>query len=228
MFVTLRTLDDYMTEGTLATIDGKMNFTITDGYIQFLKLVLNQVPVEYGRQDAKWQTYLDKICQTAEKLQDKNTRFTGNTPEEFKTYCETVSKIMGKNVEPLPDLHLNIVRSNNLVPFIKEQIEKGNNKAFYYGLDENAQTMLMDELMKQLSGAKFNKPTHNYRVSNYLLSSGYHEEIHDALNIIIDMAVYAINCSSTREKGCYSFDTQKIHNQLRYAEYMIERIEHLI
>lgn len=50
-------------------------------------------------------------------------------------------------------------------------------------------------------------------------------DTHDALNLLIALGVYIINCSSTREKDCYSFDTQRVHNDLRHAQSIIERIE---
>lgn len=228
MFIRLRTTNGLPVEGTMVIIDGEPNFTKTDAYIQFMKLVLRQIPVRYGKQDSEWQSYLDKICNTAEKLQDKRVRFTGSTLEEFEAYCKTVSKVMEKEVEPLEEWNLNIKKSDNLIPFIKKNFERGNNRAFYYEPDEDVELLLMDELMKQLSNTTHTLPMYReYKISQYLLSSGYHEEISNALNILISTAVYVINCSSTRERTCYSFDTQKVTNNIKITEAMVERIADL-
>lgn len=222
--------------GTLAVIDGQMNFRKPDGFIQFMKLVMDQIPATYGKQNPKWQEYLGKIYNMAEKLQEINTRFTGHTKEEFQAYCERVSDVMNTDTDPLDVLHLDIVTKDNLISFMEKHVENDNIKGFYYKPGEDyeqvdeVQKLLMNELMHQLSGIKFEKPSgyKKYDISSRLLLSGYHEHIHDALNIILSAAVYAINCSSTKKQDVYSFDTQKIHNELKYAEMIIERMKTVI
>lgn len=228
-------IEELPVNGTMMAIDGQMDFTKPDGFIQFMKLVLNQIPAAYGKQNPKWQTYLDKIYTTAEKLQDKYTRFTGSSKKEFEAYCERLSDVMNEDVEPLSVPKLDITTKDNLIPFMEKHIAKENDKGFYYKLGEDyeseddIQKILMDELMKQLSNIKFEKSYgRNHHISYYLLSSGYHEHVHDALNVLLSAAVYAINCSSTKKQDVYSFDTQKIHNELRYAEIIMERARSVI
>lgn len=233
MLTTLKAMESWEEDGKLkglvAVIKGRMDFEKTDGYIQFMKMVLERVPVEYGKQYPKWQEYLDEICRTADKLQDENTRFGGHDPEGFKAYCKSVSKIMNKEAKSLPVPYLDIKEGDDLMPFIKECLNDGNSKAFYYEPEENGKAVLMNDLMDLLSRLKFEKSmSREHDVSHYLLSSGHHEHVHDALNTLIGTAVYAINCSSTKERDCYSFDTQKIRNELNYVKCLIERAACLI
>lgn len=220
--------DEKLTGGTLAVITGSMDFTGPDGFIQFMGLALRQIPVTYGEQDPKWQAWLNKICAAAEKLQANATKFTGTTGEEFCQYCYTLSHVMEEDARPLPAVIFNSETGNNLVPFMKKHAAEGNWRGFYYEPEENAVNGLMEDLMRQLSNLKFEKESaRNYDISPYLTRAGYHEHVHDALNIILGTAVYAINCSSTKEQGCYSFDTQKIHNNLQYAESIINSIKNV-
>lgn len=221
--------DQIPLKGTLAVIDGKLDFRNTDGFIQFMKMALNQIPKTYGKQAPKWQEYLDRLYTTAEKLKADNVRFTGYTTEEFKEYCEKVSHIMETDTVPsLNVLSLDIAIGNDLVSFLEKHVDKGNTMAFYYEKTEDIKKELMYDLMDQLSGIKFEKSHRQHDISRFLTLSGYHEQVHDALNIILQAAVYAINCSSTRKQDAYRFDTQKIHNDLRCAEYIIEKIAHLV
>lgn len=218
-----------LTKGTLVVIDGPLDFTKTDGYIQFMKIALDNIKAAYGTQTEKWQRYINRLYISAEKLQDSNTRFSGNTIEEFREYCETLSHVMERDTkEKLEVIHLDIMTGDDLVPFLEKHVSAGNTRGFYYGQTEDAKNGLMQDLMHQLSQIKFEKTSRERIISNFLTSSGYHEHVHDALNIIMSVAVYAINCSSTKKNDAYSFDTQTIHNQLKLAEIIMERVEHLV
>lgn len=221
--------DQVPLKGTLAVIDGNLDFRNTDGFIQFMKLALDQIPKTYGKQDPKWQEYFNKLYTAAEKLKADNTRFTGYTTDEFREYCEKLSHIMETDTVPsLNVLSIDIATGDDLVPFLEEHVDKGNTRAFYYENTEDDKKELMHDLMNQLSGIKFEKTQRQHDISRFLTLSGYHEHVHDALNVILAAAVYAINCSSTRKKDAYSFDTQKICNDLKYAEVIMERTAHLV
>lgn len=215
---------------TLAVINGKMDFTKTDGHIQFIGLVLRNIPKAYGKQSEKWMTYINRIYSEAEALQDANVRFTGKTREDFRNYCNRISQVFKEPVNThLPGITLDITTSSDLISFIQKHIDKGNRSCFYYEEEENIKKEIMNDLMNQLNGAKFSKPSRDdLDISYYLRSSKYHEHVHDALEIIKNAAVYAVNCSSTKEKEAFSFDTQEIHNRLLYAESIIERAKHLV
>ena len=216
-------------KGTLAVIDGELNFRHTDGFIQFMRLALNQISKTYGKQDSKWQEYLDKIYMTAEKLKADNAKFTGYTTEAFREHCEKLSHIMDDNTAPsLNELSLDISTDDNLIPFMEKHIEKGNTRAFYYEEVKDVEKELMYDLMNQLSKIKFEKTQRKYSISRFLISSGYHEHVHDALNMILQTAVYTINCSSTKKRAAYDFDTDKIYSELKCANVIIERIKYLI
>ena len=86
----------------------------------------------------------------------------------------------------------------------------------------------MHDLMDQLSRLKMEKTGRKYDISNFLTVTGYHEHVHDALNILIQCGVYAINCSSTKERKARSFDVAEVDNKLQYAELIIKRTKHLV
>ena len=218
---------EYMS-GTLAVIDGSLGFKTTDGFIKFLKMALSYIPKAYGRQDPKWASCLCRISEMADKLKDSNTRFTGCTKEDFRQYCTYVSKVLdGKVDDPMTAPTLDITKSDDLVPFIEKHLAAGNTLGFYYeGFGEHKD--IMKDLMEQLSGLKLEKTSRKYDISNFLTITGYHEHIHDALNILIQCGVYMINCSSTRERKAYSFDMQEVHSKLQYAELIIKRIKDLV
>lgn len=215
-------------QGTLMVIDSPMDFRSPDGYIQFMKLAFDQIPALYGKQNTIWQVYLDNICRTAEKLQSKYTKFTGDSRKEFQAYCEALSNVRYKDVEPLEALHLDLMTEDNQVAFVEKHVAQGSTIGLYYEPGENVQKELRNDLVAQLSNMKFEKPTARmHEISYHLLASGYHEQVHDALNVLLGAAVYAINCSSTTELDKYSFDTQKIHNDLMYATYIMKRAKSL-
>lgn len=220
-------IKDYMA-GTLAVIEGSFDFRKTDGFIMFLKMALEYISEVYGRQDPKWASCLCRISEMADKLKDSNTRFTGCTKDEFRQYCDHVSKILDSDVDsPITAPALDITKTDDLVPFIEKHLAAGNTLGFYYeGFGEHED--IMKDLMEQLSSLKLEKTSRKYNISNFLTVTGYHEHIHDALNVLIQCGVYAINCSSTRERKVYSFDTQKVHNELQYAELIIKRIKDLV
>lgn len=221
-------------KGTLAVIDGNLNFGKTDGYIQFMKLTVGNIQNAYGEQHKKLQEYINRICSYAEKLQDIDVVFIG-TAEEFPAYCRRLSHITedSATILSMNTVNLDIVTSDDLLPTMKTHLSAGNNLAFYYDETEDAKTELMNELMNQLSKLKMEKGSRDTDISYFLrhMYSGgrkYHEHVFDALNVIMQAAVYAINCSSTREHEAHDFDIQHIENQLGYAEGLMKRIEHLI
>lgn len=218
---------EYMS-GTLVVINGSLGFKTTDGFIKFLKMALSYIPKAYGYQDPKWESCLRQISEMAEKLKDSNTRFTGSTKDEFRQYCDHVSKILDSDVDsPITAPELDVTKTDDLVPFIEKHLAAGNILGFYYeGFGEHKD--IMKDLMEQLTSLKLEKTSRKYDISNFLTVTGYHEHIHDALNILIQCGVYAINCSSTRERKAYSFDMQEVHSKLRYVELIIKRIEYLV
>lgn len=222
----LQYIGDMAPTGTLAVVDGELDFRKTDAFIQFLKLALDQIPNAYGTQNPEWQKRIARVRKAAERLQTAYTWFAGDTPEEFKEHCGRVSGIMDEEVKPLECIPLDIHTECDTLQVIKAHVAKGHDIGFYYPSGVNYSKFLIKDLADQLSRMKFSKLScRNYDVSNFCTSFGYHEHVHDALNLLMALGVYIINCSSTREKDCYSFDTQRVHNDLRYAQSIIERIE---
>lgn len=235
MLIRLQEYLDYMEKhewpmsGTIAVIKGKLDFSRTDGFIQFLKIALDQIPVFYGKQDDKWQKILDKIYRKAEKLQDSCVRFTGHTKEDFRKYCKMLSGIMDTDVASHLDVvSLDIAKGDDLAPIMKEHIYNKYVTGFYYEDSGDVSKQFMRDLMDQLSKLTFNKNHGNLDISMYLTCSNYHEHVHDALNIIMQTAVYAINCNSTKQKTAYEFDAYKIWSRLDYAESIMKRTEHVV
>ena len=215
--------------GTLAVINGTLDFNKTDGYIQFIKIVLDQITNTYGQQDKNWQTQLDRIYTTAEKLQDKNVRFKGKTKAEFKTYCENLSHVMENETKThLKTIGLTTVENNNLIPVLQKHVEAGSIHGFYYTKDEDAKKGLMDDLMIQLNGLKFEHTPHQSDISYFLMGTGYHEHVHDVLNMLMSTAVYAVNCMSTKQASVYDFDMKRVYHELRYAEFTMKSIKDLV
>lgn len=216
-------------KGTLAVISGKLDFTRTDGYIKFLKITFDQLSNTYRKQHIDWQKRIDRIYSMAEKLRDKNVRFTGSSKDGFQDYCNKISCIMNtKTDHHLTIPKLEIIKATNLVPILKEQIAAGNTIGFYYDDLENIEKELMTDLMKQLSGLKMEKSERNQDVSYFLMGSGYHEHVHDALNMLMQTAIYAINCNSTKTKSACDFDMEEIDARLNYIESVIQRIKFLV
>lgn len=215
--------------GTLAVIIGGMDFRKTDGFIQFLKLALNHVSNAYGKQDKKWQLYLDKIYGMANKLQDEHVRFTGNNREEFEAYCKNVSAVFKQDCNsPLEIPHLNIITADNLTTELEYHINEGRRLAFYYEKGAKVKKDLINELADQLNNLKMEKSGRQYGISSFLMCSGYHEHVHDALNLLLQTATHAINCSSTRFQSAHAYDIQTIENRLHYIELLMERTYYLI
>lgn len=218
---------DY-TSGTLAIIEGGFEFRKTDGFIAFLLMALDYIPTAYGKQEREWEECLHRIAGMAEKLRDTDTRFTGGTKEDFKVYCRNLSQVLKKE----PSEHMNVpkltvVETLDLVPVMEKYVHAGCGLGFHYeGHGEPAD--IMHDLMDQLSRLKMEKTGRKYDISNFLTVTGYHEHVHDALNILIQCGVYAINCNSTKERKARSFDVAEVDNKLQYAELIIKRTKHLV
>lgn len=230
-----RPAEDILMGGTIAVINGTLDFNKTDGYIQFMKIALENISEAYGKQDKKWQSYINRISSYAEKFQDADVAFAGNTKEEFPAYCEWLSGITEESatILAMEKVSLDIITSDDLLPVMKKYRAAGNIQAFYYGKTEDPKRELMNDLMRQLSGMKIEKGSRDMDISYYFRSMSYHsgryhEHVFDALNVIMQEAVYVMNCASTKEHECYSFDTQHVHNQLRYAESIMQRARNLI
>ena len=216
-------------KGTLAVIKGNFDFCKTDGYIQFIKLAFDNITNAYGKQKKSWQECLNQIYQTAEKLQDMYTRFTGNTKENFWAYCQKLSRRMDDDGKiELKTISLEIIQTDDMVSVLEKHIASGNKLGFYYEETEDIKKELMYELMEQLSHLKFEKTDRNTNISYFLRNSGCHEHVHDALNLIIGTAVYAINCSSTKNQDSHIFDRQTVHQNLEYAKTIMERVKQLV
>lgn len=210
--------------GTLVVINGSMDFKKTDGYIQFMGLALGNI----GPQAKGWQECIDRVKETAGKLCDSNTRYSGGTKEDFRVYCENTSHILETGSTSLESLTLQRERLDNLVPFMEKCIDEGRSLGFYYGKDEDPAKGLTDDIMNQLNRLKFGKGDRQTDISWFLTKEGYHEHIHDALNVLLQAATYAMNCTSTRENECYDFDIMEITNRLDHAQSIIERIQYLV
>ncbi len=213
--------------GTLAVIHGEMDFSVTDGYIRFLKLALNNIRETYGEQKEEWQLQIERILNLADKLRDDNVRFTGSTKDDFTAYCGKISGIISAPVSSLTRPGL-AKASGDIVSFMEEQVNKGNKLGFYYEESEDAKAGLMDDLMEQLSRLKINKSGRKLDVSYFLYPPGYHEHIIDALNLLVQAAVYVINCKSTRECDAYCFDVMEVSSRLNVIENIIGNTAHLI
>lgn len=215
--------------GTVKAINGDMNFRTTDGYIQFLKLVIRTRRTAHPKPHKDWVACTDEIIRMAEKLTDSRVRFTGSTAAEFKEYCVLVSGCLDKEAEPLKDFSFTTIDSEFLLNLLKEVMDDGCKFGFYYEPGEYDSQLFMEELMTQLSHLKLEKSRRDHmNISYFLMDSGYHEHIHDAVNALLQIAVYAVNCSSTRYGEAYSFDIMKVENDLEVVRHIIKRIERLV
>lgn len=87
---------------------------------------------------------------------------------------------------------------------------------------------MVDDMARQLSNLKFVKEGRDYSISWYLTKSRYHEHVHDALNILMQAAVYMMNCASTRDRDAYSFDMSHMQEQIGMAKVIMERTKNVI
>lgn len=239
MLVRLKTLiealeDDhpyYSSTGTLYVIcSGPIDFRKTDGYIQFLHLTLDNVEKTYGKQAEKWRLQMERIRAMADRLCDTNVRFSGADKKSFSDYCRNTSRLMeshlAEDIGRTSVKHPNMEKhSGSLLSFAKTHMEKGHYLGFHYDSTENTKALVMNDLMDQLSKLKMEKDARQYDISCYLCGTGYHEHIHDALNMLVQAAIYLINCRSTKDCAAYIFDTAELDRQLGYVENIIRRIE---
>lgn len=216
------------TSGTLAVIEGDFEFQKTDGFIAFLLMTLDYIPTAYGKQKQEWEECLHRIMEMAEKLMDANTRFTGSTRRDFKAYCRNLSQILKKELsEHMNVPKLTVVETLDLLPVMEKYVHDGYRLGFHYeGHGEPAD--IMHDLIDQLSRLKMKKMSRRYNISNFLITTGYHEHVHDALNVLIQCGVYAVNCSSTKKRAVLTSDLQEIISRLQYVELIMERTEYLV
>lgn len=225
--------EDKPARSTVAVIDGNMDFHKTDGYIQFMRITMDEAVKFHRLHGREWEGYLDMIYGMAERLQDKCVRFDDAT-ETFREYCERISHAMDDGSVPSLDrIGICTAKDSGMLPFVQVHLDKGNRLGFYYDEDDYEKDgdigkLIMDEAMDQLSRLKFAKTSRQYDISQYLTASGYHEHVHDALNVLMELAVYAVNCSSARDREAYGFDIQEVQNRLGYARIIMERTKMVI
>lgn len=236
-------LSELGVKGTLAVIcrpkgceDGQVpDFSVIDGYIQFMHVVLKYCIGYYGEPDQEWKKYVDRIIRMGNQLQDKYTRFTGTTRDDFLEYVHRISSVFDRNPDELPRLSVDIMASEDITPYMEKCVSAKNDIGFWYGSDmdgcddSNIGHLLADDIMKQLSNIKMEKGYKEPDISYYLISKTgkgglyYHEHVFDAVNLLIQTAVYMINCSSTKSRKACSFDIIEIDNRLRTIESIMER-----
>lgn len=231
MLMSLRTKLKYREDdprGTVYIIDRTMDFSRTDGYIQFINLALDNIEPAYGKQSRQWEWQREHIRGIAERLCDTNIRFAGSTKDQFAGYCEKVAHILRDGHEGnIPRLKL-IKKEGSLKNFMEQQVAKGRNLGFVYDETENTEKLIMHDLMDQLSQLKLQKSSRQYDISPYLCDTMYHEHVHDALNFMIHAAVYFINCRSTQECAAFDFDIMEMDNRLDHVEDILKYTEHVV
>lgn len=233
----LRDHEDESVKGTLSVVDGDIDFRKTDGFIRFMMTATEQSFQFYGKQDPEWIGLIKRLYETASMLKDENVKFTGSTREEFEQYCKSVSELP-ETIHPIMKAPCIMTRtSDDLIPFMKECVgSKVPNDprnacrdiAFLYEPKEDAEKGLREDLMHQLSNLKFEKPQRDYDVSWCLTKAGYHEHVHDALNLVMQGAVYAMNCRSSRDCRCYPFDVLEVERTISAARAIIKNTAHVI
>lgn len=224
-------------KGTLSVVDGDIDFRKTDGFIRFMMTAMEQSFRYYGEQDPEWMGLVKRLYETASMLKDENVKFTGSTREEFVRYCKSVSELP-ETIHPIMEAPGIMTRtSDDLVPFMKECIGRevpndprntSRDIGFLYQPEEDAKKGLREDLMHQLSNLKFSKPEREYGISWYLTKAGYHEHVHDALNLVMQGAVYAMNCRSSRDCRCYPFDVLEVERTISTARAIIKNTAHVV
>lgn len=216
------------TSGTLAVMEGDFDLHKTDGFIAFLLMTLDYIPTAYGKQEREWEECLHRIAGMAEKLRDTDTRFTGSTRRDFKTYCKSLSQILQKELIKHMDIpELIVTETLDLVPVMEKYVHDGYRLGFHYEVHAEPADIMYD-LMDQLSRMKMKKMSRRYDISDFLTATGYHEHVHDALNVLIQCGVYAVNCSSTKKRTVLTSDLQEVISRLQYVELIMERTKYLV
>lgn len=205
--------------------DTEWKFNKTDGYIEFCRFVINLLIDSAKNQEIK--DCILKLYRTINKLQDQFVRFNGSSKEDFEDYVTKISNICEKDCF---DIDVNIIKASGKTQ-CEEMLDKYSSRKnlyyFYYESEVEFEKELKDELIKQLCHIKMSKE-HNFDgPSMFLTKMGYHEHIHDAINVLIPTLVYAFNCYSFRNENCIYDDIDYINNHIKLAISMIERIEFL-
>lgn len=235
-------LSELHVKGTLYVICGPKgshapmpDFTTIDGFIQFMHVALDYCINSHGEPDPAWKKVIDDIHKMGDQLQDKNVRFTGNTKKEFAEYTRQVSTVFNKSADPLPRLSIKATTSDDIRPFMKKCIAAQNDIGYwfdteYYDYDpkEGSGRLFVEELMNQLSNLKMEKSRGDFNISYYLMAKGYHENVYDAMNLLVGTAVYAINCSSTRKCDAYDFDIYETEKFLKNIRSIMKNTIHVV
>lgn len=211
------------------------DFRTIDGYIQFMKVVVDYATKKYGEPEPEWKKRLNRLRNYGNQLRDSRTRFNGFAKKEFVTYAKQVSAVFDTPGEALPRLSIKQETAEDLIPFMRECVSKKNDIGFWYNSKEDEykpekgfDDLFMDEFMCQLSNLKMEKRRKSFDVSFYLTDKGYHEHVVDAMNLLIQTAVYMINCRSMKENMAYSFDIYEVDRQLDVIYEIMKRAEYIV
>ena len=211
--------------GVFAIVDTPLSFQTVDGYLQFLRLCLKEIPPRRAVQAESWSRRLMKVSDMAACLRDSRTRFTGKSKTLFHSYCQRMAESFSKPLGlPFPAPSLLICPGADLVSKL-ETIQATH--GWYYESKEELEASLADEMAQSLGGLSFPKPERNLDVSYYLRTSGYHEHIHDAVNLLLSASAYGVNCSSTRNGRDHGFDALELGSRLNYIKTIVEDIARL-
>lgn len=217
--------------GTLFVIDKMFDFTKTDGFIEFMMLCVDKALYLGGDPCPMWRSMAERLDRTASALCDADARFRGETSDHFRGYCRHLSEIDMDGCRLLDMPKMQEAHSADLRPVMEESVRGGRDIGFWFDTDisrETAARRMVDDMARQLSNLKFVKEGRDYSISWYLTKSRYHEHVHDALNILMQAAVYMMNCASTRDRDAYSFDMSHMQEQIGMAKVIMERTKNVI
>lgn len=231
MFINLRRVPDYAGEypsGIIVAIDPGLPFHNIDGCLQFLRLCLKEIPPRYGKQRDVWTRCLLRISDLAASLRDSRTRFTGKSKDLFVSYCKRISVISEEPAgDTFPAPLFLTMPADQMEAFLESGRFGKDSFGFFYCDKATLETDFNREVTEFLSNLRFPKSSRNLEISYFLRTDGYHEHIHDAVNLLIDIACYAINCTSTRRGTAEGFDVLEVNHRLDHIERIIKEIEHL-
>ena len=211
------------------------DFGTIDGYIQFMRVVIDYAVKKYGEPEPEWEKRINRLRNYGNNLRDSRTHFNGFTKKEFAAYAKQISTVFDTPGEALPRLSVKQETSEDLTPFMRECIGEKNDIGFQYNPEEDGYNpekgpddLFMNELMHQLSNLKMEKRRENFDISYFLTDKHCHEHVLDAMNLLIQAAVYMINCRSMKENAAYQFVLYEVDTQLDAIYGIMKRTEHII
>ena len=216
-------------EGCAAVLEEPIPLSSIEGFIQFAKLAYDRriSPLP----ESPWKSTVEKVMQTI-FLFEKAQYFQDS--ETFQEHACRISKIADTNKLPFLDRkkQIQMKEYKGLALYgMPDDIHCCTKWCFWCDSSDPVQVKeyIDHEVMEQLSKLKmeWTKETETSPYAALSYGGTYHCETITAMNMLLQLLVWCINSTSTRNRESNDFDITEVESKMEYIRNIIRRTKNL-